>query len=78
MNTFKDPGYYEEQGEFKYKLVSWIHEDNPIKTNLSTLLVRRRTGHLSAFSESGTAKEATLPPTIEVSTGRQDVFMYVK
>lgn len=77
MNTFKDPEYHEEQGEFKYKLVSWIYEDKPIKANLSTLLVRHRTGNLSAFSESGTVKQAPLPPTIPVSIGRQDVLMYM-
>lgn len=60
-NTFRDPGYYEKWGEFKYKLVSWTHEDNPIKAKLTTLLVRHSTGHLSGFSESGTVKQATLP-----------------
>lgn len=62
-NTFRDPGYYEKWGEFKYKLVSWTHEDNPIKANLSTLLVRHRTGHLLASQNQRLSSKLLTPPT---------------
>lgn len=46
--TFKDPGTVKIR---ENKLVSCINEDNPNKANLSTLLIRHRTGNVPAFSE---------------------------